>query len=179
MAYLRSYQGDYARGYRYARGDPFLGGFFKKIGSIAKGAIGIVSKAGIPVVSGVAGAIGGVLAGKPKASPGYVPYTVPQQRAPGGSMLPPSGILPVPGVTGIVQRMVPGGATGYMYRKRRRMNPANAKALRRAIRRQESFVKLARKALKGTQYTIRTKGSGRRPSISIRESGPGGVSVRR
>ena len=46
-------------------------------------------------------------------------------------------------------------------RRRRRINYANDKALKRAIRRQEGFVKLARKALKGSGYKIVSKSAGR------------------
>jgi hypothetical protein len=63
-----------------------------------------------------------------------------------------------------------------MARKRRRMNVTNPKALRRAIRRQTGFVKLARRALKGTGYTIVSRGS-RRPRTVVKESGPGSVTV--
>ena len=78
-----------------------------------------------------------------------------------------------------MQRMIPGGATGYMVQgKRRRMNAGNAKALRRAIRRQGAFVNLAKKALKGSGYTIQARGSRRSRPVSIRESGPGSVTVR-
>lgn len=62
--------------------------------------------------------------------------------------------------------------------KRRRMNVANPKALRRAIRRTSGFVKLARRALKGSGYRVVSAGS-RRPSIKIQESGPGGVVVQK
>jgi hypothetical protein len=61
-------------------------------------------------------------------------------------------------------------------KKRRRINPANPKALRRAIRRQEGFVKLARKALKGTGYKISRAGSSRKP-VQVRESGAGSVTI--
>lgn len=39
--------------------------------------------------------------------------------------------------------------------RNRRMNPANPKALRRAMRRTDGFVKLAKRALKGTGYAVR------------------------
>ncbi len=63
-------------------------------------------------------------------------------------------------------------------RKRRRMNVANPKALRRAIRREQGFVKLAKKALKGTGYHVTRRGSGRARPVNIRESGSGSVIVR-
>lgn len=43
--------------------------------------------------------------------------------------------------------------------KNRRMNPANAKALRRAIRREQAFVSLAKRTLKGTGITVRRTAS--------------------
>ncbi|GAI98926.1 unnamed protein product, partial [marine sediment metagenome] len=43
--------------------------------------------------------------------------------------------------------------------KRPTMNVGNARALRRSIRRQTGFVKLARRALKGTGYRIATTSS--------------------
>jgi hypothetical protein len=44
-------------------------------------------------------------------------------------------------------------------RRRRRMNVANPKALRRAIRRTDGFVKLAKRTLKGTGLTIKRTGA--------------------
>ena len=60
--------------------------------------------------------------------------------------------------------------------KNRRMNVANPKALRRSLRRQKGFVKLAKRALKGSGFKIVTKGSGARrgPNVIV-ESGPGSV----
>lgn len=46
-------------------------------------------------------------------------------------------------------------------KKRRRMNPGNTKALTRASRRIDSFVKVAKKALKHTNYKIVSKSAGR------------------
>ena len=70
---------------------------------------------------------------------------------------PPGGMMKRPGVKGTVQRILPGGESGY-YR-RRRMNVANPKALRRAIRRTDGFIKLAKRTLKGTGYTVKRTGS--------------------
>lgn len=69
------------------------------------------------------------------------------------------------------------GPVGTGQRRRRRMNYANSKALKRSIRRQKGFVKLAKQALKGSGYQIVTKGSRRSRPLSIRESGPGSVRV--
>jgi hypothetical protein len=90
----------------------------------------------------------------------------------------------VPGIKGLAQRIVPGGKTGLMVeggerKRRRRMNVTNDKALRRAIRRQAGFVKLAKKALKGTGYKIVSTSSGRsRRPMTISEKGSGSVIVR-
>jgi len=46
-----------------------------------------------------------------------------------------------------------------MPRKRRRMNAGNAKALKRAIRRTDAFVKLSKDALKNTGWTVVSKSS--------------------
>ena len=51
--------------------------------------------------------------------------------------------------------------TGQMVRRRRRMNAGNAKALRRAIRRTDAFVRLSRSALKNTGFKIVSKSSGK------------------
>lgn len=51
--------------------------------------------------------------------------------------------------------------TGMARPPRRRMNVGNAKALRRAIRRTDGFVRLAKSALKNTGFKIVSKSSGR------------------
>jgi len=151
------------------RGDPGLFGF---IGKAFKGALGIAGGLGIPVISGAARTLRGLLpGGGPRGIQPVTQMYQSRQAGPGG--------LKIPGIRGLGQRIVPGGATGY-YAKRRRMNPGNVKALRRAMRRQDSFVKLARRALKGSKYKITTVGSGsRRRPLHITESGPGGVTVGR
>lgn len=163
MAYNRS--AIRARGdYRRMRGDP---GLFKTLGKVLGGAARIAGVVGVPG----AGIVGRALQG-------------------GGPQTQMPVMSPVPGVRGWLQRQIPGGATGYVekqgskgiktsgMRKRPRMNVGNARALRRAIRRQEGFVKLARRALKGTGYTIVSRGSRSRRPITIREHGPGSVNVR-
>lgn len=168
MAYLSSWQGDYLRGYR---GDPFLGGIWRGI----KGAVTGFARGG-PI-----GAIGGAVSAvtgrsRPmRTTPIYARGGTGRQAFPGGSR-----IQPTPGIRGGIQRLLPGGKTGYevVSPRRRRMNVANPKALRRAIRRQAGFVKLARRALKGSGYTVVSRGSRSRPRVSVRESGPGSVTVR-
>lgn len=64
------------------------------------------------------------------------------------------------------QANIPFGKTGFEglvegRPRRRRMNVGNAKALRRAIRRTDGFVRLARGALKNTGFKIVSKSSGK------------------
>lgn len=126
-------RGDYYRG-DYYRGDP---GLFGSIGKAIGGIIKTVAPIALPGVGGVVGGIAGSILGGTKST----------------SLVPASsGSLPVirtPGLRGFTQRLLPGGATGYEvagFGKRRRMNVANPKALRRALRRVSGFGKLARRA---------------------------------
>ncbi len=65
----------------------------------------------------------------------------------------------------LVGRMLPGPGMGLPGQRRRRMNPANPKALRRAIRRQAGFIKLAQRTLRGSGFTVKRTGlpKGARP----------------
>lgn len=120
------YQGD------YYRGDYYQGGLFSGIGKVlgkVAGPIGKVVGSLIPGGGLVTTAAGFLSGGGPKK---------PQATA-------ATGGIPKPGIGGAISRLLPGGDTGY-YR-RRRMNVANPKALRRAIRRAHGFAKLARKVL--------------------------------
>ncbi len=134
------------------QGDP---GLFSFLGKAARGITGIVSKLGIPLVSGAAGIASGLL-GPGRSGPGF--RQIPFQP------LQSSRMIPTPGFAGAVQRAVPGGATGmqgcgngtrpnksgYYVQggqyvapgtvcvKRRRMNPLNPRALSKAMRRIES-----------------------------------------
>lgn len=62
---------------------------------------------------------------------------------------------------------------------RRTMNVGNAKALRRGIRRTAGFAKLAKRALAGSNFKVVSARTSARPrrSTTIRESGPGNVTV--
>ncbi len=51
------------------------------------------------------------------------------------------------------------GADGIVRRKRRKMNMGNIKALKRAMRRQDGFVKVAKKALKGSNFVVVSRAS--------------------
>lgn len=152
----------------------YMAGDYYAAGGILGSIFGVVKKAATGFISGgPLGAVTSVLgvSGTQRTSSAARPI------ATGGLQIPAG--TPAPGLIAAVQRAVPGGATGMVEAaKRRRMNVANPKALRKAIRRQAGFVKLARRALKGTGYTIASRGSSRRRPLNIRETGPGSVTVR-
>lgn len=135
-----AYKGMGGRG----RGDPGIGSFLK-------GVAGGITRIAGTVLPGPAGALArgasSLIRNTPPARIQQIPVT------------------PVGGLRGLAQRAVPGGATGYQVnlggRRRRKMNPGNTKALNRASRRIDSFVRVAKKALKHTNYTVVTKGSRR------------------
>lgn len=171
MGYLSSARGDYLGGYR---GDPgIFGSIGRALGGIARTALGVVG-AVAPGPIGIAARLGTRLLGGGRAQPIL--------RAPG-----PPGVARFTGPLALGRGAKGGSAFGGglgplgvpgFGRKRRRMNPGNVRALRRAMRRQESFVKLARRALKGSKYSITTRGAARsRSHVHVRESGPGGVTV--
>jgi hypothetical protein len=141
-------QGDfYGRG-GYYRGDP---GFFSFLGKAFKGALG-----GIPVVGpAISGALGAITE---KAGPKLVRAV--EAPAAGRAM------QVVEKATGIIKKhptlsaagaagaagLLAGAAgsrllRGTSGRKRRRMNPCNARALRRAIRRATAFERLAKRVI--------------------------------
>lgn len=139
----------------YGAGDYYgaggLGSFF---GGLARGAVGFAT-------GGIGGAVGAI------ARPGGLPRP--------GSLRMPGGVRMNPGAA------LPGGVPLFEKpRKRyRRMNVTNPKALRRANRRVDGFVKEVKKSLKHTNYQLVTKGSRSRgakraPSVIV-ETGPGGV----
>lgn len=146
----------YGTGDYYGRGG--LLDFVKKgVSTVARGAVGF--------------ATGGPL--------GAVAAVLPRTGVTSGG---PSFTIPTP--TGPVQvnpmAALPGGNPLFSRpRKRRRMNPGNIKALKRAVRRQDQFVSAVRTSLKHTNYTLVTKGSksrgGRSRGAVIVETGPGGV----
>lgn len=117
MPYARGV-GDYYQGDNYA-----AGGLFSFVGNIAKKLIGAT-----PI-----GAVASAL----------IPSFNKPQIAPARGFGPGPSIVPTPGLTGFGQRLIPGGASGYMLAPRRRMNVTNVKALRRAGRRVKGFLRLA------------------------------------
>lgn len=130
------YRGDYlGQGQsNYSRGDPFLGAL---IGGAAKALGGKALKwagkqlFGSPTRAAVTTAIGTSL-----IPTGAVPQAAPIQIGPVG--INPGAMLPggVPGLT-----------FGPIRKKYRHMNPLNPKALKRALRRAESFEKFARRTV--------------------------------
>ena len=145
----------------YGVGDYYAsGGLGSFLGRVARGALGMVTGGPIAAASGF-------LSG-------------------GGGGKKPAMVIQAPGVIPMIQRLVPGGKTGLIVKadgtmaaRRRKMNYANGKALTRANRRVDGFVRLAKRSLKHTNYKIVSKsaGSSRRP-VTVRESGPGSVTVR-
>lgn len=121
-------------------GDP---GFFDTFFRIAKGA--------------VTGAVRAATGGTSRAPQVF--------RPPAGRSVPTISRAagPTGRATEIVGRATVAGmmAAGEMAPRRRRMNVGNAKALRRAIRRTDGFVRLAKSALKNTGFKIVSKSSGR------------------
>ena len=174
MSYYSPAAGDY-KTYGYA-GDPgFLSSLWKGIKRIGRPIIG--GLIGGPIGAVVAGAVGGAAKPAPQfqipgqvagqiSFPGGVQVGMGFQR--GGAMVPGQGRLPPFTATGA--GVMPGGGrggamvpSGYHFAKdgsgrlvrNRRMNVTNPRALRRSIRRLDGFVKLAKRALKGTGYAVR------------------------
>lgn len=128
------------------------------------------------IARGVGGLVGGVLGRTPVGMAyGAARGLISSQRRPSASTFAAPG-----GATmgGRGQQRKPGSLEAKMkgIKKRRRMNVANPKALRRAIRREQGFVKLAKKALRGTGYRVVSAGS-QRKRVQVRESGAGSVTV--
>jgi hypothetical protein len=174
--YRAVYMGDY----RVRHSGDFLGigGAFKKIG----GAVGGLLK-GAGKIAGIAGTVlpgpigaaakvaGNVLSGKKGGAyaagaalgTGAVALAggLPVLKM-GGLQINPGNFLP--GGQPLIGVACPSGRYNQdgSCRKRPTMNPANPRALRRAIRRQAGFIKLARRALKGSGYVIATRGRSRK-----------------
>lgn len=146
MAY---YRGDYYVGmrgriagdyYRGRAGDPFWGALWTGIKTVGSALLGVRPAAATPPLlpggqvgaasasTGLSGVASALQAGLMRV-PAIQPIT--KTRVPSPAELPP----PMP--------MMPSHLTGVYGRKRRRMNPANAKALRRSIRRVIGFGRLA------------------------------------
>ena len=133
------YMGDFYRGGRQLRGDP---GFFSFLGNVAKTVGGFIPGVGPLITS----------AGEKLAAMGA--KTSPKLLTMGKSV--GSAIVKHPGITAAGTAAVglaAGGLAGHLMtrgrgaaggRKRRRMNPCNGRALRRAIRRAHAFERMAK-----------------------------------
>jgi hypothetical protein len=142
------YRGDYYRG-DYYRGDPFLGALagaaIKKVGgAVLRG----LSRTGAKTV-------GGGLARVAAGTAAAVPIV---QAA--GSLIPgrAAGQMPINlGPIGIDPgAALPGGRPLFTFgqKKRRKINPLNPKALRRALRRTEGFEKMAARTVNSLYKVI-------------------------
>lgn len=143
----------------YGQGDYYArGGLLDVVKGIGRAAVGFVT-------GGPTGAISSVVRDLTSGGGG----------APSGG----GGKLKIPGFTVQPGAMLPGGQPFITVggRRRRRMNPANARALSRATRRVDGFVRLAKRSLKHTNYKLVSKSAGKsrsKPSVIV-ETGPGGV----
>ncbi len=148
-------QGDfYGRG-GYYRGDP---SFFSFLGGVAKGAVGLIPgvgpalSAGISSLSKISRPGSAIVKGAERspaaagmAARGMSAVTSIVKQHPVLSAAGAAGGIGV--AAGLSGRRVIKGAEhmlGFGRRKRRRMNPCNSKALRRAIRRAHAFERLAK-----------------------------------
>lgn len=129
------YRGDYYRG----DGNYAAGGIFSGIGKLVKKVGGALFKA-TPVGAVASAALPQVFGGN---QPVITGLNVP--------------IVPKPGIGGTIERLLPGGESGYMVARRRRMNVTNVRALRRAGRRVKGFLKIARR-LGALPVSSRSKG---------------------
>ena len=141
-------------------GDPgFFGSLFR---SLTGGARGFITGGAVGAVAGgVRGFRGGstgraaALAAIPRTRTAPTAF-----RRPVGGGVPPVGTaLAGPGRS--PAKIIIDAATGQELPRRRRMNVGNARALRRAIRRTDGFVRLAKSALKNTGFKIVSKSSGK------------------
>lgn len=159
--------------YRVRHAGDFLGigGAIGKLGKLAGKVAGIAGS----VIPGPIGAGAKIVSRVLKG--GGLPYAA----GVGAGTLAIAGVRSLPAITtgsGMQinpKNILPGGApflsgvckSGRFNqdgscRKTPTMNPANPRALRRAIRRQTGFVKLARRALRGSGYVIASRGRSRK-----------------
>lgn len=134
-------------------GDPgFFGSLFGGFKKVARVGLGFAT-------GGVGGGIAGLRTGGSRTRPTFTPRGIaPPQSIAAQSFRQRPGLIPaVKTFFGGPSSIGPAG----MPRRRRRMNAGNAKALRRAIRRTDAFVRLSRSALKNTGFKIVSKSAGK------------------
>jgi len=156
------YYGDYYRG-DYYRGDPgIFGGIAKFLGGAVKRVAGTALS--LTPVGRIATTAIGAIASRARQGRGVIGSVAPALPFSAGGtglMLRPPPIRMFGG--GEVISGSSSTAPGVMFgRKRRRMNVANVKALRRAIRRSRGFVKLARKTVGVFGLSVQRRGAGKK-----------------
>jgi hypothetical protein len=169
-AYQRANYGDYYQ----------AGGLFGTIGRAIGGVAKVASKVLPGPLGAAAGFVGGALA--PTKTRTAAPTTAVARYVPA-----PTGVMGQPQGTQLPARRTPylglpvhpdaGGApagyhlnksdyflkdgtfipAGTQWVKNRRLNPGNGRAVRRAARRQEAFVGLAKRAARGTNWKVVAK----------------------
>jgi len=155
MSYAQRPMGDY-KTYGYA-GDPgFLSSLWKGIKRIAPRIIGMA--VGGPVGAVITGATigGGIIAATKPSRPAIAPPPGSIGGAvsfPGGTTVSVAGVLPSHAAVGA---HAPAGyhldkATKSRWVRNRRMNIANPRALRKAMRRVQGFEKLAKRTISFTK----------------------------
>lgn len=128
-----------------AQGDPFLGFLGTALGALGKVAFkGIKGLFGKKVSTGLVTTGGSKLA-QIQGIAGSVGVGAIASRLLRSRVLGVDSRTPKPGMRGRLERFLPGGETGFLP-ARRRMNPTNIHALRRATRRVAAFHKIATKA---------------------------------
>jgi hypothetical protein len=141
------------------RGDPGIFGFLRKaVGSIGGAVSSFLPGPAGAIVRTVSGAIAG------KSAPRPAPAQAAAQAAPGGAPLQMTTRTSLGG--GLYKReetrygVTVDPVTGQLCprKKRRRMNVANPKALRKAIRRAEGFGKLVQRNRKAIKKAARAVG---------------------
>lgn len=157
----------------YAAGDYYQGDYYQGdvlgIGKFLKGAVKTVARVAGAVIPGPVGMIGRAIAGEPRVSffPPEPSMANPLRMGGGGEMQGPVGTMLrnefIPGCqlkgtrpnkSGYYKQVVKGNPSQVVYIppksvcvKTRRLNVANPRALRRAIRRAQGFSKLARRVM--------------------------------
>ena len=155
MSYAQRPMGDY-KTYGYA-GDPgWLSSIWKVVKKPLRTVVG--GMVGGPVGAFIAGAAGGAASKKPAAPPATT--GMPTGAAlggavsfPGGTTVSVAGVLPTHAALGA---HAPAGyhldkATRSRWVRNRRMNIANPRALRKAMRRVQGFEKLAKRTISFTR----------------------------
>lgn len=159
------YQGDYYQG-DYYQGDPFFGALLGSVGGwvgkklFKRGAKKTVGSAVARAGGGMSTAVMRQMAmglGGGAAAQALMPR-MPRHKF-GSTGLGGERFQRGP-VRRTIERILPGGRTGYETVGRKRMNVANPKALRRSLRRVAGFGKLACRARKDIQRAATAVGAG-------------------